>query len=145
MTDTRQRPAGATTVGQRPGEHDGSVGELVSAITADVQQLFHQELQLAKSELREEAVNAGKGAGMLGGAGFAGYMVAVFLSLTGVFALAAVMPEAWAALIVTGVWALLGAVMFLLGRSRMRRAAAGPEKTIQTMKENARWARHPSS
>jgi putative superfamily III holin-X len=124
---------------------DGSVGELVSAVTSDAQALFRQEVELAKAEVRQEATTAGKAAGMYGGAGFAGYMVAVFLSLTATFALANVMDGAWAALIVTGAWAVTGAVLFLLARSRMRSVSVKPDQTMETLKENARWARHPSS
>ncbi|MEH6373342.1 phage holin family protein [Streptomyces sp. KLMMK] len=79
---------------------------------------------------------------MFGGAGFAGYMVALFLSLTELFALAHVKGAGWAALLVTGVWAVTGAVLFTLGRSRMR--SVSPERTVQTVKELAQWARHPT-
>ncbi|WP_256356424.1 phage holin family protein [Streptomyces sp. PKU-EA00015] len=36
--------------------------------TSDVQTLFRQEVELAKTEIREEATKAGKAAGMFGGA-----------------------------------------------------------------------------
>ncbi|MDN3292940.1 phage holin family protein [Streptomyces ficellus] len=127
----------------RPGE-DRSVGELLSAVTADVQQLFRQEVELAKAEIREEATKAGKAAGMYGGAGFAGYMVALFLSLAAMFGLANVMDTGWAALIVTAVWAGIMAVLFVMGRSRMRTVSPKPEQTVETLKEDAQWARHPT-
>lgn len=128
---------------ERP--HDGSIGSLVSAVTSDVQALFRQEIELAKAEMRQEAASAGKAAGMFGGAGFAGYMVAVFLSLTAWAALDNVMDAAWAALIVTLVWAVIGAALYLMARSRMRRVSPKPDQTLASMKENARWARHRSS
>jgi tetrahydromethanopterin S-methyltransferase subunit C len=123
---------------------DSSLGELVSEVTSDVQTLFREEVELAKIEVREEATKAGKAAGMFGGAGFAGYMVALFASLAAVFGLANVMDPAWAALIITGVWAVIGAVLFVLGRSRMRTVSPKPEQTIETLKEDAQWARHPT-
>ncbi len=98
-------------------KQDSSVAGLLSEVTSDVQTLFRQEVELAKAEIREEATKAGKAAGMFGGAGFAGYMVALFLSLAAVFALANVMDAGWAALLVTAVWAAIGAVLFALGRS----------------------------
>lgn len=128
----------------RPGAQDRSVGELLTAVTSDVQQLFRQEVELAKAEVREEATKAGKAAGMYGGAGFAGYMVALFASLAAVFGLANVMDAGWAALIVTGVWALVGAVLFVKGRARMRQVSPKPERTMETLKEDAQWARHPT-
>ncbi|MCP9985551.1 phage holin family protein [Streptomyces sudanensis] len=113
-------------------------------MTADVQHLLRQEVKLAKVEIQEEATKAGKAAGMFGGAGFAGYMTALFLSLAAVFGLANVMDAGWAALIVTAVWAVVAAVLFVLGRSRMREVSPKPEQTIETLKEDAQWARHPT-
>jgi nitrate/nitrite transporter NarK len=113
-------------------------------VTSDAQRLFRQEVELAKAEVREEATKAGQAAGMFGGAGFAGYMVAVFLSVAATAGLANLMDAGWAALIVTGVWAVIGAVLFLLGRSRMRKVSPTPQQTMETLKENAQWARHPT-
>ncbi len=148
MTATAPRtqdPTTQETVSQETvGQQDGSIGALVSAVTSDAQSLLRQEVELAKAEMRQEASSAGKAAGMFGGAGFAGYMVALLLSLTAVFALAHVLDEVWAAMIVAGGWAIIGAVLFLLARSRMRSVSVTPDKTMQSMKENARWARHPS-
>ncbi|WP_406008207.1 phage holin family protein [Streptomyces sp. NBC_00637] len=122
---------------------DTSVGELLSAVTSDVQTLFRQELELARTEVKQEATKAGKAAGMYGGAGFAGYMVLLFLSLAAVLGLSNVMDGGWAALIVTAVWAVVGAVLYQKGRARMRTVEPKPEQTVETLKENAQWARHP--
>ncbi|MGV9557270.1 phage holin family protein [Streptomyces sp. NPDC003522] len=128
-----------------PQEQDRSVGRLLSEVAGDLQTLFRQEVELAKTEIREEATKAGKAAGMFGGAGFAGYMVLLFLSLAAVFGLANVMDEGWAALIVTAVWAVVAAVLYRKGRERMRTVSPKPERTVETMKENAEWARHPTT
>ncbi|WP_062650757.1 phage holin family protein [Streptomyces maremycinicus] len=123
---------------------DRSVGELLSVVTSDVQTLFRQEVELAKVEVKQEATKAGKAAGMYGGAGFAGYMAIFFLSLAAVFALANVIDTGWAALIVAAVWAAAAAVLYQRGKTRMRTVAPKPEHTVETMKENAQWARHPT-
>ncbi|MZE79305.1 phage holin family protein [Streptomyces sp. SID5475] len=120
------------------------MGELVSRVTDDFSRLLSQQVELAKAELKEEGVKAGKVAGMFGGAAFAGYMVAVFLSLTAVFALANAIDPAWAALIVTVLWAVAGGVLALMGRARSREMSPAPEQTIETLKEDAEWARHPT-
>ena len=123
---------------------DHSVGELLSQVASDVQTLFRQEVELAKTEVKQEAAKAGKAAGMYGGAGFAGYMVLLFLSLAAVLGLANVMDGGWAALIVTAVWAVVAAVLYARGRARMRTVSPTPEQTVETMKENTQWARHPT-
>lgn len=127
-----------------PRTQDPSVGELVSKVASDVQTLFRQEAELAKVEIRAEASKAGKAAGMYGGAGFGGYMVALFASLAAMYGLANVMDTGWAALIVTAAWAVIAAVLFMMGRSRMREVSPKPEQTVETLKEDAQWARHPT-
>ncbi|MEU0739910.1 phage holin family protein [Streptomyces sp. NPDC006134] len=139
MTSIPPEPGAAEPPGQ-----DQSVGRLLSAVTSDLQTLFRQEVELAKTEIREEAARAGKAAGMYGGAGFAGYMVLLFLSLAAVLGLANVMDGGWAALIVTAVWAIVAAVLYQKGRARMRTVSPKPERTVATLKENAEWARHPT-
>lgn len=139
-----QSPSSPQPHGQEPAGEDKSLGELLSTVTSDVQQLFRQEVELAKAEIREEATKAGKAAGMFGGAGFAGYMVAVLLTLAAMFGLANVMDLAWAALIVTAVWAVIGLILYSRGRAQMRTVSPKPTQTMETLKEDVQWARHPT-
>lgn len=135
------REPGAAARDEREQE---SLGELISDATSDLQRLFRQEVELAKAELREEGTKAGKAAGMLGAAALAGLMVIVLASFALVYALANVMDAGWAALIVAALWAIAGAVLFVLGRGRMREVSVKPEQTVETLKEDAQWARHPT-
>jgi len=64
-----------------------------------------QVIALAKAEFKQEVLKAGRPWGMLGGAGFAGYMVLLFASIAAWWGLAEVMAPGWAALIVTAIWA----------------------------------------
>jgi hypothetical protein len=122
-----------------------SVGELLSTVTSDIQTLFRQEIELAKAEVRQETTKAGKAAGMYGGAGFAGYLTLLFLSLAVVLGLANVMDAGWSSLIVAAVWAVVAAVLYQRGRTQMRTVSPKPEQTVESMKENAEWARHPTT
>ncbi len=117
------------------------VGELVSDVTRTLSTLMRQELELAKAELRQEAVKAGKGAGFLGGAGFAGWMVGLFVSLALMWALNEIMDLFWAAVIVAVLWAIVAAVLFVKGRAEMRSVNPVPEQTVETLKEDAEWAK----
>ena len=85
-----------------------SLGELLGDVTRDLSTLMRQEVELAKAELKQSATKAGKGSGMLAGAGVAGHFVLLFLSLGLMFALGALMPLGWAALIVAVVLASIG-------------------------------------
>ncbi|MFI7423145.1 phage holin family protein [Nonomuraea sp. NPDC049684] len=118
-----------------------TLGQLVGEIGEDISKLFRQEVELAKIELRQEAVKAGKAAGMLGGAGFAGYMIALLVTLAVMFGLGEVMGLGWAALVLAVVWAVIGGVLYVNGRNRLREINPRPEQTIETLKEDAQWAR----
>ncbi|MGY1453952.1 phage holin family protein [Streptomyces sp. SS8] len=145
MAYTAHRPDTDLEARGGTAQEDASIGELLSAVTSDAQKLFRQEVELAKAEIREEATKAGKAAGMYGGAGFAGYMTVLFASLALTFGLANVMDWGWAALIVTVLWGVAAAVMYVMGRSKMKQVHPKPERTVQTLKEDAEWARHPTS
>lgn len=122
------------------------VGDLVREVTKDLSKLMSQELELAKLELRTEAKKAGKTAGAFGGAGVAGFFVLMFGSLALVFALSSLLDSpAWAALIVTALWAVVGAVLFARARKQAKALNPTPEMTVQTLKEDARWAKTRSS
>lgn len=124
---------------------DASVGHLLSEITEDVTGLVRDEINLAKAELKEEVVTAGKAGGMLAGAGYAGHLLVLFLSLTVMFALAHVVDTAWAALIVTALWAAAAAALYFRGRKGLKQVHLKPEQTVETLEEDAKWARHPTS
>ncbi|MFG1994856.1 phage holin family protein [Actinoplanes sp. NPDC048988] len=121
-----------------------SVGELIGNISNDLSQLFRQEVELAKAEVQQEAKKAGKAAGLLGGAGFAGYLAVLFLSLAAVFALDAVMPAGWAALIVAAVWGIVGAVLYANGKKKLKNVDPMPRRTVDTLKEDAQWLKNPT-
>jgi hypothetical protein len=114
-----------------------SLPQLLSEITRDMSRLVRQEVDLAKAELRQQAKMTGRAAGMFGGAGLAGYMVLLFLSIAAWWGLSNVMDQGWAALIVAGVWAVIGAMLFLVARRRLRhmRGAGGLPQTTDTVRE----------
>jgi Putative Actinobacterial Holin-X, holin superfamily III len=121
---------------QAAGDLTGaSVGQLVGLAAQEVSALMRQEIALAKAELKQEAIKAGRAWGMFGGAGFAGYMVLLFASIAAWWGLATVVPNGWAALIVTAIWAVIGAVLYQAGRRRMREVHPIPARTAETLKE----------
>jgi hypothetical protein len=130
-----QAPGPAPRAGEPVDVADSSVGELMSNVMKDLSTLVRQEVELAKAEVKTEAGKAAKGAGMLGGAGFAGYMVALFLSVALWQGLANVMDGGWAALIVAAVWALAGAALYATGRREVRRINPKPERTVETLQQ----------
>ncbi|WP_200216093.1 phage holin family protein [Micromonospora coerulea] len=98
-----------------------SIGELMRQVTTDLSTLMRQEVELAKAEIRQEGKKAGKAAGLFGGAGFGGYMVALFLSIALWAGLSNVMDAGWAALIVAVIWAVIAAVLYSMAKKNAER------------------------
>ena len=111
-----------------------SVGELFSEVAADLSTLMRQEVELAKAELRQSATRAGKGAGMLAGAGVGGYMVLLFASVAAWWGIGDATGHGWSALIVGGIWLIIAAVLGLMGRREIS-AVSGVPQTAQTVKK----------
>jgi hypothetical protein len=130
-------PSASQSIGNHRSADVGSasVGELITDVSRDLSTLLRQELELAKAEVKAEVSKTGKAAGMLGGAGFAGYMVLLFLSFALWWGLANVMDQGWAALVVAVVWAAIGAVLYATGRSTLRTVNPKPERTVETVKQ----------
>lgn len=122
-----------------------SLGELVGQATKELSTLVRKEVELAKAELSVEVGKAGKGAGMFGGAGVTAMYGLTFVSLAAMFGLGAVMPLGWAALIVGVLYFALAGILAMTGKKAMKDFSPKPERTIKTLKEDAQWARHPSS
>jgi hypothetical protein len=113
---------------------NASLGELLGDVTRDLSTLMRQEVELAKAEVKQSATKAGKGGGMLAGAGVAGHFVLVFLSLALMFALGALMPLGWAAVIVAVIWGIIAAVLASMGRKELKQIKGIPQ-TSETLSE----------
>jgi putative superfamily III holin-X len=123
---------------QGTGRHEDvgevSLGQLVGDVTRDLSTLMRQELALARAELKQEASKTAKGAGAFGGAGFAGYMAVLFLSIALWWALSYLVGLGWSALIVAVIWGIVAAVLAAVGRRRFREVNPTPERTVDTLK-----------
>ncbi len=133
-------PPPAGSEGTRQSD-DRSLGDIVSDVTQDLTPLIRQEMDLAMTELKQEVSKAGKGAGILGGAGVAGYFVLLFLSVTLMFGLDEGLDAWLAALIVAVVWGAIATVLALVGRKALQESNPQLPKTQQTLKEDVRWAK----
>lgn len=121
-----------------------SIGELVSDASAQVSTLVRAEIELAKAELSATAKRAGVGAGFVTAAAVVALLSLPFLFVTLAEVLVAIGLPRWSAyLIVWGLFVIVAAVLALIGVRLVRRLRA-PERTIETVKETARWARHPT-
>ena len=120
-----------------------SLGELVQLATQDLSLLVSQEIALAKAEIKREVSAAGKGAGLFGGAGFTGLLALVFLSIALAFAIGRPTTLGVGFLVVGLLYLLAAVVLAVTGKKKLSQVGP-PEKTIETLKDDAAWVRHPT-
>ncbi|HEX5927332.1 MAG TPA: phage holin family protein [Baekduia sp.] len=117
------------------------IGDLLKRLSEETSTLVRQEMALARAEITEQGKRAGTGAGMLGGAGVAGLLMLGALTATVIGVLDTGMAFWLAALIVTAVWAAVAGVLALQGRNKIKEATPPAPQTVETVKEDVRWAK----
>jgi hypothetical protein len=111
-----------------------SIGEVMSDIAEKLSTLLRQEVTLAKAEVRESGTRAGKGVGLLAGAGVAALLLLIFISISAWWGLGQFMGNEWSALIVAAVWAVIALILGLAGRAELKRIRGVP-RTTETLRE----------
>jgi MFS family permease len=118
------------------------LGDLVKQLAEQTSTLVRQEVDLAKAEVAQKGQQAGKGAGLLGGAAVIGLLAAGALTAFLIMLLDGVLANWLAALVVAVVFGAIAAILALQGRNRIRAATpAKPEQTVETVKEDVEWAK----
>jgi hypothetical protein len=141
MTDqpSAARSGAAEPVADQPTPSEeraanNSLGELLGEVSRDLSTLIRQEMELAKAEIKQTVTRAGKGAGLLGGAGYAGLMAVFFLSIALWWALGYLVGNAWSAVIVAIIWGVVALILYLRGRKQLETVKGAPQ-TVETVKE----------
>jgi uncharacterized membrane protein YqjE len=125
---------------------DRPVGELLKQLANETTTLVRQELELAKAEMREKATKARAGFGMWGAAGVTSLLALGSLTAFLILALDGAMPNWLAALIVGLAYAAIAGVLYLRGKRRVEEVGSPvPEQTVETLKEDVQWAKHPTT
>ena len=113
-------------------EDGRSLGELLGDVSRDVSTLMRQEVALAKAEATQSASRAGKGVGLFAGAGVAGLLFLAFLSVCAWWAIGNYTGRGWSALIVAAVWAVIAAILAVMGKRELDRIR-GLRRTTETL------------
>ena len=121
-----------------------SLGTLVSGVTEDLSALVRGEIELMRTELRDTAKTAGRGSGLLIGAGVVAFLAVIFLLLTAAWGLVQAGLPTWAAFgIVTLVLIIIAVVLGLVGRNQLEQVK-GPERSQASLeKTKAVLSRQP--
>lgn len=120
---------------------DKSIGGLFSDLAREAARLVRQEAALAKAEFVNGLGQAGTGAGLLAAGGALLFAALLAFMVAAGFALGLVLPGWAAALIVGGVVLIVGGVLLLIGRSNLAAHNLMPRRTLNTLRDDAQWAK----
>jgi len=125
---------------QQPAR-ERSLGELFADLSRETSNLVRQEVTLANVELSTKASKVGKDVAFIGMGAAIGYAGLLAILAAVIILLAYFLPNWLAALIVGVVVAVIGGVLVQKGLDALKQEGLAPQETIQTMKENAQWAK----
>jgi uncharacterized membrane protein YqjE len=123
-----------------------TMGQLITSLSEDFSSLVRKEIKLAKVETMETVSEASRNLVMLAAGGLVAY--AGFLALLGGLAvlIGAAIDNYWLAALLVGLVVLgIGAILLSSGRAGLKRVSLAPEKTIETLKDDARWVKEQVS
>jgi uncharacterized membrane protein YqjE len=123
-----------------PKQPERSLGELFADLGSELAGLVRKELELAKTETRQEVRTAGRAGASFALTAVAGLLMLTFLSSAVAWLLDQWINRAVAFLIVAVIWVVVAAVAFAAGRRRMRNIEPIPQ-TVETLKEDVQWAK----
>lgn len=128
--------------GQSEGEDTQSqgVGDTFTGLVEDVQNIVRDEVQLAKTELKDDATQMGKAAGMLAGGGIFGYTGFVFLMLGLTHLISRKLPMWLSASIVGTALATVAGILSMSGKGQLQSSRLKPEQTLESIREDKEWA-----
>ena len=123
-----------------PKEPGTSLAELMGRLGEDVSSLVTTQLEIAKVELKQEATQSAKAAGVLGGGAFAGYIAVLLLSFALAWGINDAIDNAWAGFLIVGVlWGIAAAVLASAGKKKLDEVK-GPEATAAELQADKNLA-----
>ncbi|NWG47291.1 MAG: phage holin family protein [Alphaproteobacteria bacterium] len=125
----------------RDGREDPrSIGALLRDLVGQLSTLFRQEIALARAEMSEKAGDVMGGIVSLATGLILSLAALIVLLDAVVYGLARAMP-AWLAAIIVGVVAVIGLALVLRGRSELSAYNLIPGRTVQTVRDDAKFAK----
>lgn len=128
---------------QLPPTERQTVADLVRRIINGVQEIIDRQIELAKQEVKENAIQVGKASAMLIVGAVLLFLTAIFLLITIIVGIDAIFPgRGWiASLVITLILGIAGALLVLRGKDRIMIKPVA--RTRETLKEGLEWARRP--
>jgi Putative Actinobacterial Holin-X, holin superfamily III len=125
-----------------PRTSERSLGELFGALTTQLGQLVHKEVELARTEMTANVVRTGRNATLIGVGGAVAYGGFLVVLAAAVGVLMALGLDLWLAALIVGLVVIgVGYALIQRGRSQLQSASIAPSRTIETLKDDAEWAK----
>jgi len=126
----------------QPAQDERSLGELFGDLSREVSTLVRAEANLARTEITQKVSRVGKDVGMLAAGGAVAYAGLLAILATIIILLAKAGLDWWASTLLVGV-VVAGTGGFLVqrGLQALKHEDLAPRQTVETIKEDAQWAR----
>ena len=122
-----------------PGERP--IGELLSDVTSQLQQLVRKEIELGRAEIKQEVDKAVKGVTAFAVAAVVGLLAAIALVFAAAWGLSELVPEGVAFLIVGVLLLAVAGALAAAGKKKVSDVNPVPERTVETVKEDVETAK----
>jgi hypothetical protein len=120
---------------------EATVGQLLSALASDTGALVRQEVQLAATEMTEKAKAAARSAGLIVAGGALIQLACIAAVLALMAGLHPTVPT-WASAAALGLLFIgSGAILVRSGLSTLENLGTAPSVTVETLRDDAAWAK----
>jgi uncharacterized membrane protein YqjE len=124
-----------------PPSNGPSLGRLFSDLSSDFTDLVREEIRLARVETMEKVSTATRSLVSMVAGGLLAYAGLLALLFMVIVLLNEIMPLWLASAIVGIVTIVIGAILIMSGRSALSNMTIVPEKTVETIKDDAQWVK----
>jgi len=123
-------------------KEDRSLGELFADLARESSTLLRQEVQLAKTELSQKASQVGRDVASLAIGGLVAYAGLLAILAAVIIGLAAAGLPWWLAALLVGIVVVgIGYGLIQRGLTALKREDLAPRQTLESLQEDARWAK----
>ncbi|MEP7149198.1 MAG: phage holin family protein [Acidobacteriota bacterium] len=122
-----------------------SLGDLFSELAAETGTLVRQEVALAQVEMTAKATRVGKSVGFLAVGGAVGYAALLAIVAGVILGFSYFMPAWIAAMLVGLIIGVAAYFMISAALEELKRTNLTPEKSVESIKEDAQWLKNQVS
>lgn len=119
-----------------------TMADIIKDIVANLQEIMRSEINLARAEMTQKAMTAGRAAAVAVVGGVVALYAIAFVLVCIFDALALAIPYWASALIIGAVLLIAAGVMVSAGINRLKKLSPKPTETIRSIREDVQWLRN---